>query len=85
MYLRLESISVLSVTRLLGVDLVIRSRVGGVDGSGVQIVGHLAREKRARRLGSAAPYTDYLLIHHAAGSNHLSFHALKHQLQFYNY
>lgn len=40
-------------------------------------MGHLAREKRARRLRSAAPYTDYLLIHHAAGGHHLSFHAAK--------
>jgi len=38
-------------------------------------VGHLAREKRARWLGSAAPYTDYLLIYHAAGGDHLSFHS----------
>jgi len=36
-------------------------------------VGHLAREKRARWLGSAAPYTDYLFIYHAAGGHHLTF------------
>lgn len=69
---------------MLGVGLVIRSRVGGVGGSGVQVVGHLAREKRARRLGSAAPYPDYLLIHHAAGRHHLSFHALHKSIKRYS-
>jgi len=73
-YLGLESIRVLPMIRLLRIGLMmIRSRVGGIGGSWVYIVGHLAREKRARRLGSAAPYTDYLFIYHAAGGHHLTF------------
>jgi len=73
-YLGLESIRALPMMRLLGIGLMmIRSRVGGIGGSWVYIVGHLAREKRARWLGSAAPYTDYLLIYHAAGGHHLTF------------